>query len=454
MRSLNKHFFCAAALALYSINAMALTDTVRVMAYNVLYYGNGCQGPNGNYHNYLRTIVAYANPDILGLDKMASIPVSPDDKYGTAPTGFADSIIRYALDPAFSGRYAYCPFTNNARSSSGTILFYDQRKFGFVSIVSSYANITDFNTYKLYYKDPNLATTHDTTFLYVLPCHDRSGDENEEVRKIQIEEEVRHLKDHFTRLPNFINMGDFNVRNSDEPFYQILTATKDTAFRFYDAPFSLDHTLAYPAKWDHNAAYTSYFTTSTRESATVPNSCGTGGGAKNWYDHIFLSSWIAHNIAHVRYIPGSYHTIGNDGQRMAVSINNANVHPNTSAPQDVIEALYQMSNKYPVTLSLEINTSNGHMPADPELKGVQTTAHEEATCKANKDALTVHFPKDMKGQEIKVVWLDDENNKVSKKEFKISDLTMDIAYPKHPGSYKIQITSHHNIVLEQAITVH
>ena len=120
----------------------------------------------------MKTIVAYANPDVLTMEN-ASIPLTQDDKYGIAPFGFADSIVDYALDAAFPGRYAYCPFTNASRVNNVQVLFYDQRKLGFVSIVSSYSNITDFNTYKLYYKDPNLAKTHDTTFLYVTPTHDK-----------------------------------------------------------------------------------------------------------------------------------------------------------------------------------------------------------------------------------------------------------------------------------------
>ena len=38
------------------IIAYCHSDTLRVMAYNVLYYGNGCQGPNSNYHGYLKNI--------------------------------------------------------------------------------------------------------------------------------------------------------------------------------------------------------------------------------------------------------------------------------------------------------------------------------------------------------------------------------------------------------------
>ena len=42
-------FFILLAVAelIYSVSLIARTDTLRVMTYNVLYYGNGCQGPKG-----------------------------------------------------------------------------------------------------------------------------------------------------------------------------------------------------------------------------------------------------------------------------------------------------------------------------------------------------------------------------------------------------------------------
>ncbi len=419
---------------------------------NVLYYGNGCQGPNSLFHGYLKTIIGYTNPDIISLEKMASIPLSADDKYGTAPVGFADSIVTFALNAAFPGRYAYCPFTNNARSNNQATLFFDQRKLGFISIVSSYANITDFNTYKLYYKDPNLERTHDTTFLYVTPNHDKSGDEHMMIRGNQIAEEMGLFKKHFTHLPNLIDLGDFNVRNSNEPCYKTLTASGDSNFLFYDPPFYPDRDISYPADWDHNGQYAAYLTTATREAET---SCGSGGGAKGWYDHIFLSPWIVNNVDYSPgYIPHSYRTIGNDGKRFGISINDSKIMANTSAPPDVIEALYHMSNKYPVMVSLEVTSNiNGTSPPDPDIATTQIFVKEEVTVTDPvKEEMMLHFPESMIGQDVTIECFDIKGISQMKKKIKVKETELSIKCKLEAGAYKLKCSTEHNLVSETGFT--
>jgi len=434
--------------------AFAAKDTLKVMAYNALYYGSGCQGPNSNYHEYLKKIVSFTNPDILSLEKMAAIKTSPDDKYGTAPYGFADSIIKYALNAAFPGRYAHCTFTNNAHTNNMAVIFYDEHKLGFIGIISSYVNITDFNTYKFYYKDPALSRTHDTTFLYIIPNHDLSGDENKEIRAVQIGGVMKNLRQHFTHLPNIINMGDFNVRNSDEPFYQELVATPDTGFRFSDPPFFPDRKLKYPADWDHEPAFADYFTTSTRESGSIPNTCGTGGGAKNWYDHIFLSSWIVNGTNYIKYIPGSYRTIGNDGQRLKVSINNSNGHVNSSAPADVIEALYQMSNKYPVMVSLEVTSNDaGKSITDPDIAGGKDLVIAPVTIGKEVDnEIAINFPAELQGQDVKIKVTDAKGEQQMEKKAKVKGSTMHVNCKLKAAVYTVKITGHHNVIAEEQIS--
>ncbi len=454
IHSFKKVLFLFLLLFIPSLAVMAQKDTLRVMAYNVLYYGNGCQGPNNNYHNYLKTIITYTHPNVLSLEKMASIPTSSTDKNGAAPYGFADSILQFALNAAYGSRYAYCPFTNNAASNNICMVFYDQHKLGFSALVASYVNGIDINTYKLYYKDPSLAITHDTTFLYITPNHDKSGDEFEDVREMQITGEMNSIKQHFKRLGNHINLGDFNVRNSKEGFYQILTAPEDTGFAFFDPPFYPDGVFKYPADWDHEGKFSAYFTTSTRESAAVPNGCGSGGGGKNWYDHIFISSWIMHNTNYIHYIPHSYRTIGNDGQRFKVSILNKNSHANTSAPAEVLEALYQMSNKYPVMIDLEVTpNTTGNSPEEPVIAGAPVLTKEAVTIAYADKQLLLHFPDALKGQEMTVACMDAKGTSQLNKKLTVTNNDMTLKCKLAAGAYTVTIKGRHNLVGEGSIEV-
>ena len=448
---MKKIFLCSVLCFGLHLSGYSFSDSLRVMTYNVLYYGNGCQGANGNYHTYLSTIVKYANPDILALVKIASQPTSADDKFAAAPLGFADSILKFGLNKAFPGRYNYVVFTNKARSNNMVLLFYDSTKLGFDGLVSSYSNIIDFNTYKLYYKGQDALTNQDTTYLYLTLNHDKSGDDNEAVRSNQITGEVKEFRKHFKRLPNFIDLGDFNLRGSEEPLYQLLTKPTDTNFRFSDPPFFPDKKLSYPAAWDHESEYAAFFTTSTREFDGIPNTCGSAGGAKGWYDHIFLSDWLLRGNNHIRYVRNSYRVIGNDGERYRIGINNKNVHKNESAPADVIEALYRMSNKYPVVLTLEVNSNLGsaHLP-DPEIKGVPVFVKENPSLISDtvKNKIKLNFPPLMLHQELTAECVDKDGKSVFKKDFTVAEEMVELKCSARPGTYRLKIFSEHSLVAE------
>lgn len=342
----------AAALLLIFTSAHTVSgkDVIRVMCYNVLHYGDECQGDNTTLHNYLKTIVRYANPDILGLEKVAAIPTGAKGKQ-RAPVAFADSILVHALNGAFADRYAKCPFTNHANDNDQCLLFYNKHKLGFVSLTTLTDDESDFNLYKLYYLDPNLSHSHDTAFLYIILNHTNSGDKPDD-RNRQIAKVMKALRKHFDQLPAVITMGDFNLRSAEEDGYQELVNSGDAHFHFSDPPFALDKDVAYPANWEkHPERFARFLTTSTRKKKSEPNSCGTGGGAKAWYDHIFLSDAITNNRGTFSYKHHSYRTIGNDGRRIDASVNDV---PNDAAPKEVLDALYHFSNKYPVMLELNI----------------------------------------------------------------------------------------------------
>jgi len=442
----------------YHTVAFAQKDTLRVMAYNVMNFGKQplCQAPLNAYYTYLDTIIRYTNPDIISLEKMGSVKFSSTDASYSAPIGFADSIVSLALNAAFPNRYAYCPFTNYSATDNMSVLFYNKNKLGFLSLVSSYDNITDFNTYKLYYKDPNLATTHDTTFLYFILNHDQSGSDPTS-RNAQIIGEMQLAQIHFRHLPNMLNMGDFNTRNTSETCYQTLVNPTDTNYRFYDPPFYPDHTLTYPVDYDGNpASCAKFLTTTTRRYGNIPNTCGTNGGAKGWYDHIFVSPWIVNNLDYVRYIPNSYRAVGNDGNRMSFSINDSTPIINTSAPATVLNALFQMSDKYPVMVDLEVSyNTTGTGPTDPEVPEAVATlsAPKEQVYVVNPVGtdLTIGFSQNLQGKNVVAECYNVYGQLILRKEIHVAGQTMQIPANINRGIYFLKLYDQQNILYSGSI---
>ncbi len=431
--------------ALFIANyCFAQQDTLRLLSYNVLYLGDNppCQAAHSTMEGYLETVVAYANPDIAGFVKMEAMDAS-----GTAPAQFADSILQDIFNAAYPGRYAYCPSTNVSSADNISMLFYDQQKLGFVNVLCTYSYITDFDTYKLYYKTANLATTHDSIFLYVTLNHTESGSGSSDAatRGVQIGGEMAQIETHFTTLPNMVNMGDFNVHNSTEACYQALVAPTNLNYRYYDPPFYPDALFSYPADWDNNPGdYAYYLTTSTRTGSS-PNECSNDfGGGKSWYDHIFLSSNIINKSDHISYLPHSFHVIGNDGDRLGVPV----IGPpaNVSAPAAVINSIYQISQHYPVTLDLLVDTSavtSANMVSKEEKVTVTNPVEKE---------LTMRFPTSLVGKTITVQCMDMLGRMQMKSTFVLTGELERIPCTLMPGIYYLAISADGEQVSKRIVT--
>ncbi len=424
-------YFSPSCYAQYSI------DTLRVMEYNTLDFGpGGCQTPASNQvstvYPYLKAIVQYGNPDILGLDKMQCVKTSISDVNGLSTPYFPDTIISECLDAAFPGRYSWCPFTDLSRCSGGnsSILFYDQNKLAYESTTVMSYGPEDIDMQKFYYKQW-LNGGADTTFLYVILCHTISDDNTDTGRSRQDSDVLNKVKTLFPYIPNMIYMGDFNTHASNEGGYEYLTQTTDTGFTFNDPPFHPDAALTYPQIWHSGNSDQAWFTTTTRSSATNPNSCGTSGGAKDWYDHILLSPWIVNGTNNIKYVRNSYKTIGNDGARAGISVNSGT---NTSAPANVINGLFYFSDKYPLEVTLTVN---------PVL-AVRNIQSQPGSIKINnpvEDALVMHFESFLNGQQITMNVLDVCGRSLYQSSFIINNTTIRKNIPLIPGVYFIHFTS-------------
>ena len=436
---------CGALLMFGSRVTYAQKDSLHVLSYNVLYLGDTppCQDGHAVSEGYIETVIAYANPDIAGFEKMEAIPAYTGDMSGNAPAAFADSILQYIFNAAYPGRYAYCPFTNTSGANNISMLFYNQQKLGFAGILSTYVNITDFTTYKLYYKTPSLAITHDSIFLYVTLNHTNSGSGSSDAstRADQISGELAHIETHFSSLPNMINMGDFNTHTTTEACYQTLVAPANTNYRFYDPPFYPDATFAYPANWDSNPAdFASCLTVSTR-IVSAPNACsGNTGGGKSWYDHIFLSAKIINNADRISYVPHSFRVIGNDGNRVGAAVNGSPT--NTSAPAAVINAIYQVSEHYPVTVSLLVDTSATASVPSLQSQGKVMIVNPVAA------SLILRFTPDQVGKPITITCTDAQGKVQMKKDMAIQSETVQLPCPLSPGMYYLKIVSGNSIIAD------
>ena len=340
------------------------TDTLRVMAYNVLNYGDLCQGSTTSLDNYFRTIIQNTQPDLMSCEKMTAFSYLPG-----SPGNLADEILTNVLNFVSPDKYNYASPTNASGSGTLSVLFYNKQKLTYESTDDLLSLVTDFDLYKFYYNDINLSITKDTTFLYAVICHTKSGSASLE-RDFQDSTVMASLRSKFGYFPNLIVMGDFNTRGSFEHGYQSLINSNDSTTTISDPPYYPDETVKYPGNWSVSPFYVAPFlTTSTRSLPYDPNSCGSSAGGKGWYDHIFISNWLINGSNYIGYIPHSYQSLGNDGARLGVSINSNVPSVNTSAPANVLDALYHFSDKYPVMLRLEIKANrNAVSPKDPGSK--------------------------------------------------------------------------------------
>jgi hypothetical protein len=410
--------------------AQASRDTIRVMAYNTLgfSYSSSCQGPIPPLYAGLKAIFQFANPDIIGLDKMQCTNISLSDHSGISPYYFPDTII----SECFNSNYSFCPFTDisGCNDGDGSILFYNNKKLVYVSTTNLYYGEEDIDLFKLYYNQW-LNGGADTTYLYVVLCHTISGSSSAG-RDSQDTTVINKLQRMFATMPNLIYMGDFNTHSSGEPGYAYITQTNaNSNFIMNDPCFHPDAKLTYPISWQSNPAACSAELTTTTRSTTLPNSCGTTGGAMDWYDHILLSNSLVNGTDNITYIRNSYTTIGNDGNRRGVSVNTGT---NLSAPANVVNALFTFSDKYPVEVTLSVTPALS-------VKNIQS---EPGSVKINNpittNNMTLYFAPFMNGKTITMNIYDMCGRDLYNSVFIINSSVITKDIPLTPGIYMLHFT--------------
>lgn len=317
-------------------------DTLRIMAYNTLYYGvnnSFCDQVNNNLqkkNDALRKITAYAKPDVLGLNEISS------------NVNIHKMVLDSILNINGVTKYKRAQLTNFSSKSIVNALFYDSEK---LTLHKEYALIggdRDINFYYLYYNSPDLANSQDTVFFVFILAHLASGSSSESATKRDFE--VGLVTNHIASLNNANNyffMGDFNLYSANEAAFQRMINHSNPNARFYDPVNKI-------GVWSNNSFYAPYHTQSTHTSTN----CFVGGGMDDRFDFIMVSSPVINDYLKVKYIPNSYVTLGQDGLRFDKSLIDS--PPNLSAPAHVIQALYDMSDHLPVYLDVKVNYSGSN----------------------------------------------------------------------------------------------
>jgi len=314
-------------------------DTISVMTYNVLNYGNFtsyCTIQNNDpieKEGYLRTIIEYASPDVFNVNELS----------GSSQV-YAQRMLDTVLNRVFPGRYAKGTYFNTTSSSLVNMLYYDVTKFGMKSQWSLNDGIRDICFFKLYYRSPE-TVQGDTAFITFISMHLKAGSttSDESDRAAETLALMNHIYNN-NLTGNNVVMGDFNVYTSNEACFQNLVNYSASSVRFYDPINKLGN-------WNNSSSYAAYH---TQSASSVSNDCTASGGLDDRFDFLLINENIKYNTEKVSYVSGTYKAIGQDGNHFNLSVSD---NINNSAPSNVITALQNASDHLPVIMKLKINQS-------------------------------------------------------------------------------------------------
>ncbi len=319
-------------------------DTLKVMQYNLLNFGNftdyctfGNNDPDDKTE-WLKTIVDFYLPDVLAVNEI-----------GTSAT-WHNQILTDVLNTSGRNYFERSAATNFAGSNIINMLYYNADKLVLddQDVIEHY--LRDINVYKLYHKQQPTSNV-DTAFFYLIVTHLKSGTSGDNKNtRAEMTQAIRDYVEVNNISDACLVTGDFNIRSSSEQSWQNLTNGILTNFNFSD-PTGME------GSWHTNSNFTNVHTQSTHSTS---NGCAAGGGMDDRFDFILINQALSSQENPVRYVDGSYHTPGQDGQRLDGSLINP---PNTSAPAAIINAMYGMSDHLPVIVDLIVDIESEVLPS-------------------------------------------------------------------------------------------
>jgi len=315
-------------------------DTLTFLQYNLLNYGNFtsyCTSINNNVSRktgYIGVIVHYVKPDIFTVNEI------------TGTRTYHDYLLNNGLNSDGVDYYAKAPSLSPDDDYLVNMLYYNKNKLGLAGHTIAQTYVRDVDVYKLYYKSANL-NQGDTTFIYCVVAHLKAGSDEEGTRKIMAKNTMDYIASHQPD-ENYLLMGDFNVyTDQEDAFQEFINYTNKTSIRFNDPVDQI-------GDWHNNYDYRMVHSQSTH---LYSNDCASSGGLDDRFDFILISNNVKYGNKKVKYVPGSFHVVGQDGQHFNQSVNSSPT--NTSVPSSVLNALYYNSDHLPVTLKVTVDQPTG-----------------------------------------------------------------------------------------------
>lgn len=329
-------------VALFSFSVShAQTETLKVMQYNLLNYGNNtgyCNTTNNNINDknaYIRTILTAYYPDILTVCEMGGSSTLPND------------FLRNNLNINGVNYWMTSPGSKGNEASLTNCVFYNSLKVTLVGHSVAQTNTRIVDVYDFKFKSDESGQM--TLTCVVAHLKAGTGSDNEGKRKIMAENTMRYLENNY-RNRNVLIMGDFNLYKSTEAAYQALINKSAYPHAYFVDP-------VYPygvGSWTANGSFAEYHTQSTH--ADSYSDCHSSGGLDDRFDFIMMSNSIYSGNDGIQYINGTYHALGQDGRHFNKSVNNP---LNYSVSQEVADALYGNSDHLPIIMELSIAENYG-----------------------------------------------------------------------------------------------
>ena len=333
----------------FSISTFAQNDTLKIMQYNLLNYGNNtgyCNTTNNNVNDkngYIRTILTAYYPDILTVCEMGKSSSLPNDflSNNLNINGYNFWMTRAGTN------------TTSSNSSLVNCIFYNSTKLTLVGQHTAQNTTRDVDVFDFRFKNDESGDIVLTCVIAHLKAGSSSDDANK--RKVMADNTMNYLESNY-REKNVLIMGDFNLYTSQEPAYQAFTNQSA-----YPNSYFIDPLYDYGVgNWNNNSAFASYHTQSTHKEND--SDCASSGGMDDRFDFILMSENIYGGRDKIRYIGGSYNALGNDGLRFNKSINNPVNH---AVSQAVADALFNNSDHIPVTMELLVSYNDGNNELNP-----------------------------------------------------------------------------------------